>query len=490
MGRAPVLGTQGRMVRISSFDRSDYARVPLIAVRGGRGMLDALTLRIAFAVVGVTLLLLFYFVTYRGTRTAYSLWWCVALAFFLGGSSAFLLNGTGHQVWANPLGNVLLVTGAASVWVGSRSLRGKEPRPWLLAVPAVVVGIPSVMDSPATNTWAGGPFFLAAMSLLIGLASWESFHLDPAYTRARWALGLSSALVSVYYLCRFVVFLVDGQNGPVFTTWFGSGGTALITLVLVVVASFSMAMLSSEQLARGLRATANESGEELAHGGQVQQNLMPRTSPNIPGYDIAGACVPSGGLSGDFFDWQRMPDGLALTVADVMGKGVGAAMIAATVRAALRIALPTGGALESLARVSTVVQADLANNEAFVTMFHARLRSTSGELTVMDAGHGLAVLVRADGSTELMPSQNLPLGVVAGQDWKVTRHSMRTGDMLLVFSDGVLDLFDGTLEALRQAAAVASKGIHTAQDAVERIVKLATGTQDDDVTVIAVQRVA
>ncbi len=70
-----------------------------------------------------------------------------------------------------------------------------------------------------------------------------------------------------------------------------------------------------------------------------------------------------------------------------LGKGVGAA-IASTVRAALRIALPTGGALESLARVSTVVQADLSNNEAFVTMFHARLRSVSGELMVMDAGQG------------------------------------------------------------------------------------------------------
>lgn len=453
-------------------------------------MLDALTLRVAYAVVGITLLLLFYFVTYRAIRTTYSFWWCVVLTLFLFGSSASLLNGTDHQVWANPLGKVLLVTSAASVWVGARKLRGRTARAWLLAVPAVAVGIPSMLDSPATNTWAGGPYFLAATSVLIGLASFESFRLDAAFTRARWALGLASAIVSVYYLLRFIVFLVDGQNGEVFTPWFGSGATALITLVLILVASSSMAMLSSEQLARSLRATADETGLEIAHGGQVQQSLMPRTSPNIPGYEVAGACVPSGSLSGDFFDWQRMPDGLALTVADVMGKGVGAAMIAATVRAALRIALPTGGALDALARVSSVVQADLANNEAFVTMFHARLRSASGELTVVDAGHGLAVLVRADGSTELMPSQNLPLGVLVGQEWKVTKHSMRTGDLLLVFSDGVLDLFDGTMQALHQAAAHARHGAVTAQDAVERIVKLATGAQEDDVTVIAVQRVA
>ena len=230
--------------------------------------------------------------------------------------------------------------------------------------------------------------------------------------------------------------------------------------------------------------------EEFDRAAQVQRSLLPRTVPQVPGFELAGVCLPARAVGGDFFDWYEIDGGAEITVADVMGKGVGAAMIAATVRSALRIALPTGGALESLARVASVVQADLANNEAFVTMFHARLRSASGELTVVDAGHGLAVLVRADGSTELMPSQNLPLGVLVGQEWKVTRHSMRTGDLLLLFGDGVLDLFDGTLDALRQAAAAASKGVHTAQDAVDRIVKLASGAQDDDVTVIAVQRVA
>ncbi len=453
-------------------------------------MLDALTLRVAFAIVAVTMLLLFYFVTFRTTRSQYSLWWCIALGLFLLGSSCFLLNGTEHQIWANPLGSVLVVAGATSVWQGARTLRNKRLQLWPLVANPLVIGVLSALDSPATNVWAAGPYFLSAMSVLIGLAAWELYRLDAEYVRARWALLTASVVVSLFYAARFFVFVIDGQNGPVFQAYFGSGITTLINLVLVVVASFTMASLSSEQLARGLRASADETDADLAHGGQVQQNLMPRSSPNIPGYEVAGACVPSGSVSGDFFDWQRMPDGLALTVADVMGKGVGAAMIAATVRAALRIALPTGGALESLARVSTVVQADLSNNEAFVTMFHARLRSVSGELMVMDAGHGLAVLVRADGSVEPMPSPNLPLGVLAGQEWKVSKYSLRTGDLLLVFSDGVLDLFDGTMEALRQAAAVASKGVHTAQDAVERIVKLASGAQDDDVTVIAVQRVA
>ena len=87
-------------------------------------ILDTATLRVALALVDLTLLLLFYFITFRRTRSAYSGWWCMALLLFLVGNSAFLLDGTTHQVWANPSGNVLLVAGAASIWAGARSLRG------------------------------------------------------------------------------------------------------------------------------------------------------------------------------------------------------------------------------------------------------------------------------------------------------------------------------------------------------------------------------
>ena len=64
--------------------------------------LDTSTLRFAFGVVAITLLALFYFVTFQRTRSVYSAWWCVALALFLTGSAAYLLDGTVHQQWANP----------------------------------------------------------------------------------------------------------------------------------------------------------------------------------------------------------------------------------------------------------------------------------------------------------------------------------------------------------------------------------------------------
>ncbi len=97
-------------------------------------MLDTPSLRVAFGVVALTMLVLFYFVTYRSTRSAYSAWWCAALGMFVGGASLYLFNGTSNQVWANPLANVLVVAGAASVWAGpvrcGRSARRRGRSPW------------------------------------------------------------------------------------------------------------------------------------------------------------------------------------------------------------------------------------------------------------------------------------------------------------------------------------------------------------------------
>lgn len=222
--------------------------------------LDTATLRVAFGVVALTLFILFYLVTYRRTRSAYSGWWCLAIGLFLVGSSAFLLNGTVHQVWANPLGNVLTVLGAGSVWAGARSLRTARPKTWQLTAGPALVAVASALDSPATNNWSGGPFFLVLMSLMIGLSSWELWRLQPGYTRLQRPMALAAGLVAVYYFGRWVAFILDGPRGPVFLALFGSAQTTLLTMMLLVVVSFSMAALSNEQVTRELRARATQDG--------------------------------------------------------------------------------------------------------------------------------------------------------------------------------------------------------------------------------------
>ncbi|MEV7575026.1 GGDEF domain-containing protein [Pseudarthrobacter sp. NPDC089323] len=220
-------------------------------------VLDTATLRIAFGLMALVLVLLFYFSAYRITRSPYSGWWCLALLFFLTGSACFLLDGTVHQVWANPLGNVLLVHGGVAVWAGARSLRTVPPPKLAFTGIPLVTLVASVLDNPATNTWSGGPVFLAAMSVSIGLASRELWRLEPGYSRVRIPMAVSAGGLAVFYFFRWVAFLFEGQHGPTFTTVFGSAVTTLVTMVLLVVVSFSMAALSSEQQTRALRVVAS-----------------------------------------------------------------------------------------------------------------------------------------------------------------------------------------------------------------------------------------
>lgn len=229
-------------------------------MQGAQMILDTATLRVAFALMALVMGALFYFSAYRSTRSAYSAWWCVALLLFLAGSACFLLDGTPHQVWANPLGNVLLVSGVASVWAAARSLRMLKCNVWLSIAVPVIAGIAAILDNPASNTWAGGAVFLASMCLFIGLASRELWQLEPGYSRVRIPTAVAAGSVAAFYVGRLVAFIAEGPAGPTFVTYFGSSVTTLVTMVFLVVGSFSMAELSTEQQTRALRTVARQDG--------------------------------------------------------------------------------------------------------------------------------------------------------------------------------------------------------------------------------------
>ncbi|WDF32606.1 GGDEF domain-containing protein [Arthrobacter agilis] len=219
--------------------------------------LDITTLRVAFGAVAVTLFVLFYLVSYRQTRSAYSGWWCAAIAFIFVGTIGYLLDGTPQQVWANPLANAVLVAGTVSVWAGARTLRTTRPAVVQLAAAPLLTLLASAVDDPATNTWSGGPVFLGMMALTIGLASWELWHLPASYRRVQAPLAVASGLLALLYLARCIVFLAVGQDGYVFTTYFGSATSTLVTMLLLVVVAFSAAALSAEQVAAALRIRAD-----------------------------------------------------------------------------------------------------------------------------------------------------------------------------------------------------------------------------------------
>ena len=227
--------------------------------------------------------------------------------------------------------------------------------------------------------------------------------------------------------------------------------------------------------------------QELSRASEVQQGLLPQKLLSMPGWQIAGVCIPARAVGGDFYDWYPVGEGAAFTLADAMGKGIAASIIAATVRAVLRSASRFADVVGAVDAASAALSHDLDNAGVFVTAFHARLDMDSGVLTYVDAGHGLSIVARADRSSQRLTSSSPPLGVDPETEWTQQTVTINPGDTLIVVSDGVLDLYDGTLASLENLAALALLAPDP-WELIEAIRARARGSASDDVTLLIVRR--
>lgn len=239
---------------------------------------------------------------------------------------------------------------------------------------------------------------------------------------------------------------------------------------------------------RIVRVREEAAASELSQAAVVQRALLPKDGGSLAGYEVAGVCIPSKSVGGDFFDWYPIDGGIALTIGDVMGKGVGAGMIAATARAVVRSAARRDDPIIALERLATCLATELSEAATFVTLFHARVRAADGLVSYADAGHGLTLVVRADGTAERLSSLDFPLGALADDGWARLETVLGRGETIVSFSDGVLDLYDGTLTAVDEVAAIA-RSSRSARELVDAIASVARLEQNpDDVTIVALRR--
>lgn len=222
-------------------------------------LLDSVSLKLALGVVMLTLCWLFWG-SFRRTQSPYSGWWCVALALWLAGNASFLLTGTPLQVWANPLGNALLVAGAFSVWAGTRSLRLLPTRRWHLLAGPGVTSVASLLENPAVNAWSGGLVYLAMMGTGMAFAARELSLLKPNASQAHRPLLVAAAALVAYFFARGVVFFLLGPEGQAFRTYFSPAVTCVFLIMLLITVSFSMTELSNEQLINALKERATRDG--------------------------------------------------------------------------------------------------------------------------------------------------------------------------------------------------------------------------------------
>lgn len=234
--------------------------------------------------------------------------------------------------------------------------------------------------------------------------------------------------------------------------------------------------------------------DEMDRATQVQSHLLPRPLGDLPGYTMCALCLPAFAVGGDFYDHYSSQRGVIFTVADVMGKGLGAAILTASVRSALRAASRAVDEMghradlaDAVNSVSAQLSDDLTSTETFVTLFHARLDIATGAVRYVDAGHGLAVIVRKTGVVERLPSEGLPLGVLPDEKWVSHDVMLEDGETLVIASDGVLDLIGDGSDVLPALKFIAQHP-HPVELCSQARALAEAGAALDDVTLVAIQK--
>jgi sigma-B regulation protein RsbU (phosphoserine phosphatase) len=195
--------------------------------------------------------------------------------------------------------------------------------------------------------------------------------------------------------------------------------------------------------------------QEFERAREIQQSLLPKEIPQLPGFEVAGAWQPARSVSGDYYDVLRLGDHrLGICIADVVGKGVSAALLMANVQAAVRaFASDIESPAQMCGRVNTLLHENIATGK-FVTFFYGILDGQSHTFQYSNAGHLYPILI-SGGSVRTLEQGGAVLGVFP--DWKYENSAveLRSGDRLLLFTDGITEASDADGQEFEEASIAA-----------------------------------
>jgi sigma-B regulation protein RsbU (phosphoserine phosphatase) len=236
---------------------------------------------------------------------------------------------------------------------------------------------------------------------------------------------------------------------------------------------------------------------ELDLARQVVESQLPRAFPLIEGFDIYGTTIPVREVGGDYFDFiDSISYRLGILIADVSGKGLAAALIMVTFRAYLLATIINELAMRVvMARVNKLIH-QTTEGDRFITTFYGLIDPENNRLLYINAGHNPPLLLRADGSHKLLDQSGLPLGVFADSRYSESVVDFRSGDILVLYTDGVTEARNSSdetfgLQGLEQVVREAgNRRAHEICDAVTTAVyefSAKVGGPEDDLTVSIVK---
>jgi serine phosphatase RsbU (regulator of sigma subunit)/anti-sigma regulatory factor (Ser/Thr protein kinase) len=238
--------------------------------------------------------------------------------------------------------------------------------------------------------------------------------------------------------------------------------------------------------------------QELRVARLIQQTLLPKEVPALPGWQIAAYYQPARAVGGDFYDFLTFADGrVAIVIGDVTDKGVPAALVMATTRSILRGAavdlVSPGKVLE---RANDLLHPDIPA-KMFVTCLYAVLEPATGRLRYANAGHDLPYRRGAGGVSELRAT-GMPLGLMPGMQYEEKETTIVPGDRVLFYSDGLVEAHNSrramfSFPRLQELMGTYQSGDSSLIDYLLGQLAAFTGSdweQEDDVTLVTLERAA
>ena len=233
--------------------------------------------------------------------------------------------------------------------------------------------------------------------------------------------------------------------------------------------------------------------QDLERAREIQTSLLPKEIPQVAGFEVAGAWQPARTVSGDYYDVLRLGERrLGICIADVAGKGVSAALLMANVQAAVRAyAASTESPAEVCGKVNALLHENVATGK-FVTFLYGVLDAEQRTFRYCNAGHLNPILVSGGDATSLDGSGAV-LGVFPSWDYRDSTVQLKSGDRLLLFTDGITEAADaneGEFDESGVAAFAAANRTLSAKDLnrrlLQRVTEFCAAQFNDDATVLVI----
>jgi len=236
---------------------------------------------------------------------------------------------------------------------------------------------------------------------------------------------------------------------------------------------------------------------DLTQAAEIQRGVLPGRAPKLPGVDLAGYNAPCRTVGGDYYDFFPYQDGrVGLALGDVSGKGMPASLMMMALHARVQVLAEEPGNVGGfMSRLNKATCANCPSNR-FITFFFCVVNAATGEAFFANAGHNPPIVIRSSGQTELLENGGPPLGIVAMAPYAQQRVELGSGDLLVLYSDGVTEANNSNYDEFGEERFIDVLCRHRSQSAeviadavTSALTEFAAGAPPaDDITLVVAKR--